>query len=127
MNAESRAAPVPEIATLLSAIDRLEETIDAETTAFETHTPFDIEETNRRKSRCLLELSRAVRVLPPGEDAALAERVAGLKQKLERNSYVLSVQLAAAQEVASILDRAMREAESDGTYSAVTGQGEKRR
>lgn len=127
MNVETRAAPVPAVATLLSAIDRLEEAIDAETSAFETRTPFDIEEINRRKSRCLLELSRAARALPPGEDAELAERLAGLKQKLERNSYVLSVQLAAAQEVASILDRAMREAESDGTYSAAVGGGETRR
>ncbi|WP_454916052.1 hypothetical protein [Xanthobacter sediminis] len=127
MNAESRAAMVPAVATLLSAIERLEDTIDAETSAFETRTPFDIEEINRRKSRCLLELSRAVRALPPGGDPELAERVAGLRQKLERNSYVLSVQLAAAQEVGAILDRAMRESESDGTYSAVIGGGEKRR
>ncbi|WP_234053991.1 MULTISPECIES: hypothetical protein [unclassified Xanthobacter] len=127
MSAEIRSAVNPSVATLLSAIDHLEEALDAETTAFETRTPLDIVESNRRKSRCLLELSRAARALPPVADPELLARVAGLKKKLERNSYVLSVQLAAAQEVASILDRAMRDAESDGTYSATIGHGERRR
>ncbi|MDQ0506691.1 hypothetical protein [Xanthobacter agilis] len=121
----SGAVVTPAVATLLSAIDHLEEALDAETTAFETRTPFDIEEINRRKSRCLLELSRAARALPQIADADLVARVGVLKAKLERNSYVLSVQLAAAQEVAAILDRAMRESESDGTYSAMAGRGEK--
>lgn len=126
MSVLSRDAVSPAVATLLSAIDHLEETLDEEISAFEAHAPFDMAEINRRKSRCLLELSRAVRALPPGGDPDLAERVAGLKKKLERNSYLLSVQLSAAQEVAAILDRAMREAESDGTYSAALGYGEKR-
>lgn len=127
MNAMSRAALGPVVATLLSAIEHLEETLDAETMAFETRTPFDMEEINLRKSRCLLELSRASRAMPQVvDDEDLRRRVAGLKEKLERNSYVLAVQLAAAQEVAAILDRAMREAEWDGTYSASIGRGEGR-
>lgn len=127
MSTAPRGAVGPAIATLLSAIEHLEETIDAENAAFEAREPFDLDEINRRKSRCLLELSRAARAVPAGGDATLAARVAGLKSKLERNCYILSVQLAAAQEVASILDQAMREAESDGTYSASFGRGERAR
>lgn len=127
MSEEAGATLNPVLATLVSAIDHLEDALDTETTAFETREPLDIVESNRRKSRCLLELSRAARELPAVVDRELVERVAGLKKKLERNSYVLSVQLAAAQEVAAILDRAMRDAESDGTYSANAGYGERRR
>ncbi|MFG1480377.1 hypothetical protein V5F53_17235 [Xanthobacter sp. V4C-4] len=127
MSAPAGGAVVPAVATLLSAIEHLEDTIDAENSAFEAGVPFDIDEINRRKSRCLLELSRAARAMPPGSDPELAARVAGLKAKLERNCYILSVQLAAAQEVASILDEAMREAESDGTYSAAMGRSERSR
>lgn len=107
----------PAIAALLSALDRLEETIDAESAALEVRAPLDFDEINRRKSRSLLELSRAARALPIAQDAALAGRMVALKDKLSRNQYLISVELAAAQEVGAILDKALREAESDGTYS----------
>lgn len=109
-------------ATLVSALERLEETLDMETSAFAERRPLDLPEINRRKNRGLLELSRAARQLPPeaglGADTALAARLTRLRGKLAENQHVLAVHLAAAQEVGAILDRALRDAESDGTYSA---------
>lgn len=107
----------PAVATLISALDRLEETIDLENAAFEARGPLDLAEINRRKSRALLELSRAARGLPERLDAATAHRLARLKVKLDRNQYVIALRIAAAREVGAILDRALAEAESDGTYS----------
>jgi flagellar biosynthesis/type III secretory pathway chaperone len=118
------AAQTPALATLLSSLDRLEETIDQESAAFEMRAPLDIQEINRRKSRSLLELSRAARAVQERPDAALQARLDRLKDKLSHNQHVLSVHLAAAQEVGALLDRALRDAESDGTYSSTfSGEG----
>ncbi|MGR7994620.1 MULTISPECIES: hypothetical protein [unclassified Xanthobacter] len=119
-----RSASTPVRTTLISALDRLEEVLDVENGALAGGGDLDIEEINRRKTRSLLELSRAARALPPGEDAELAVRVGRLKDKLDENRYLVSVQLGAAQEVGAILDTALREAESDGTYSARPVRGE---
>lgn len=114
---EPHAVRPPAVATLVSALDRLEETIDIENASFEARGPIDLAEINRRKSRALLELSRAARGLPDRLDAATAARLARLKTKLDRNQYVIALRIAAAREVGAILDRALAEAESDGTYS----------
>lgn len=108
----------PAVATLISALDRLEEIIDLENAAFEDRGALDLVEINRRKSRALLELSRVMRGLPDRLDAGTAGRLARLKAKLDRNLYVIALRIAAAREVGAILDRALAEAESDGTYSA---------
>ncbi len=108
----------PAVATLISALDRLEEIIDLENAAFEARGALDLVEINRRKSRALLELSRVARGLPDRLDAATAGRLARLKAKLDRNQYVIALRITAAREVGAILDRALAEAESDGTYSA---------
>lgn len=108
----------PAVATLISALDRLEEIIDLENAAFEARGALDLVEINRRKSRALLELSRVMRGLPERLDAGTAARLARLKAKLDRNLYVIALRIAAAREVGAILDRALAEADSDGTYSA---------
>jgi hypothetical protein len=112
----------PAVATLISALDRLEDIIDVENAAFEERGGLDLVEINRRKSRALLELSRVARGLPDRLDAATAGRLARLKAKLDRNLYVIALRIAAAREVGAILDRALAEAESDGTYSAQSAQ-----
>lgn len=121
------ATTEPAVTTLLSALARLEETVDAETAALEARSDIDLQEINRLKSRSLLELTRAARSMPQTRDNALSERVATLKDKLARNQRRISVHLEAVQEVTSILDRVMRDAESDGTYSAHFVSGEVRR
>lgn len=116
MPAAPSAGTVPG-ALLLGLLERLEDAIDQETEALSRRLPLDFEEMNRRKSRSLLELSRAARALPAALDGATLERLALLRGKLLRNQEVLGLHLAAAQEVASILGTALRDAESDGTYS----------
>jgi len=116
----------PAVLTLLSALTRLEETIEAETAALEVRSVVDLQEINRLKSRSLLELTRAVRSVSQTVDPALSARVVQLKEKLARNQHRIAVHLSAVQEVTAIFDRVMREGESDGTYSAFGMAGEAR-
>jgi hypothetical protein len=55
--------------------------------------------------------------MQPGGDAQVAKEIQKLRQRLERNRAVLEMHLEAAREVAAIIMKAIREAESDGTYS----------
>ncbi|MBS9479291.1 hypothetical protein KIP89_19460 [Ancylobacter sp. VKM B-3255] len=98
-------------------LDRLEDAVEQENEALHLRLPIDLEEITRRKSRSLLELSRAARALPAALDGTTLERLAQLRGKLLRNQELLGLHLSAAQEVASILGTALRDAESDGTYS----------
>ncbi|QTL04301.1 hypothetical protein J5J86_02840 [Aquabacter sp. L1I39] len=116
----------PALATLVSALERLEELVDQETEALRLRAPLDLADINRRKSRSLLELSRAARGVDVRQGDLLQERLDRLRGKLVDNQGVLSLHLAAAQEVGAILDQALRDAESDGTYStyhAAEGRG----
>jgi hypothetical protein len=49
--------------------------------------------------------------------------VAALNAALEHNARVLSVQLKAAKAVAEIVAQAVRDGQSDGTYSAMSWRG----
>jgi flagellar biosynthesis/type III secretory pathway chaperone len=116
------AAPAP-IAALKSALMRLEETIDQETSALESLQTGEIHEFNRRKSRSLLELSRLVRTLPENRESDMRDLLKRLRSKLVRNHTLLNVHLTAAREIADLMAGALAEAESDGTY----GMSSKRR
>ncbi len=104
---------------LMKSLDRLEETLDLETSALLARDLSNLDEFNRRKSQSLLEISRLVRTV---ESAALDERATRrleeLKTKLERNQEILQRHMRAVQEVANIVSCAIQSAESDGTYSA---------
>lgn len=104
---------------LAKSLERLEETIEAETAALLAHVPIDHQEFNRRKSQSLLELTRLVRHMqgePMKQD--LVERLQSLKARLDQNHAVLEMNLLAVQEVAAIISEAIQSSESDGTYSA---------
>jgi hypothetical protein len=113
---ETRLPPPAAVAGFLAALDRLEETVDLETTALENHQPADIGDLHNRKSRSLLELTRLGRTLPPGAEPALRGRLDALRRKLGRNQTVLKLNLDAVREIADLLLGALGEAESDGTY-----------
>jgi len=114
------AAPAP----LDRVIERLEEVVDQETAALRTRTAIDLKDFNNRKSQGLLELNRALRGLDgPPKDKAILTRLAGLRAKLDVNRAVLETHLAAVREVATVLADAIRDAESDGTYSPSIGAG----
>ncbi len=120
--AQAGGSPVA-TSMLHGLLDRLEEALDEETTGLEHRTALDFTEISRRKSRSLLELSRATRALPQAMDGRLVERLARLRGKLLRNQELLGIHLAAAQEVAGILGSAIRYADSDGTYSSSHASG----
>jgi hypothetical protein len=105
-------------ALLDTAIKRLTEVVDEETRALRDRKPIDLNLFNSRKSQGLLELDRALRLLEgadPGEAMKTALRL--LRLNLETNRQVLNTHLEAVREVAAIIADAIRNVESDGTYS----------
>ena len=104
---------------LMKSLDRLEETLDQETAALMARDLSNLEEFNRRKSQCLLEISRMVRTLDiHALDQKATKRLQNLQAKIETNQDMLQQHMQAVQEVASIISNAIQKAESDSTYSA---------
>lgn len=106
-------------ANIAAILGRIEEAVDEETAQIRTDLKFDLKASTARKSRCLYELSRAVKGI--SEADFLAEHSDGLKRlrgKLARNEAVLKAHLSAVGEVASLLQNTIQQAEADGTYSA---------
>jgi hypothetical protein len=123
--AASGAMPA-EVCGLLAAIRRIEGIVDEETIALESGKKVDFDDFSIRKSRSMLELIRLTRTrIQPGGEAQIAEDGQRLRRKLERNRVVLEMHHAAVREVATIIARAIEDAESDGTYSARVSQENK--
>ena len=69
----------------------------------------------------MLEFVRLMRArMHLGGEVEITEEVQRLRQKLERNRAVLEMHYDAVREVASIIVKAVRDAESDGTYSGLS-------
>lgn len=111
----------PQMAAALSdSIARLEEVVDEETAALASRRALDLVEFNKRKSMSLLELTRISRALTGKMlGAELGGRLNRVSDKLQRNQELLRNHLLAAQEVARLISDALRQQESDGTYSSV--------
>jgi hypothetical protein len=108
------------IGSALSLIERLRETLAAESAEVARRGRVDYEAYNWRKAQALLELSRFTPVLGLAPShPRLRTAVAGLNAALEKNARILSVQLKAAKAVADLVARAVRDGQSDGTYSAM--------
>lgn len=104
---------------LTQCLDRLEETIEAETAALLARDLIAMDEFNRRKSQSLLEITRIMRTVKDGAiDPAAVKRVEGLREKLAVNHSILERYMRAVQEISSIVSGAIQNANSDGTYSA---------
>jgi hypothetical protein len=109
-----------------NAIERLEEAVEQETAALRTRAGVDLREFNDRKSQGLLELTRAMRHIDgTAPEPALLKRLTGLRAKLEVNSAALKLHLDAVREISAAMTDAMRDAESDGTYSQTIRLGSK--
>jgi hypothetical protein len=107
------------MAMILPAVDRLRRTLEEENEDIARRGRVDFHAYNLRKSQGLLELKRlapAIAGNPIGP--ILQEALVDLHAKLEVNRRMLRTQLKAAQAVADIIARAIRESQSDGTYSA---------
>jgi hypothetical protein len=97
---------------------RLEEIVEQETEALRSRGAVDLNDFNNRKSQALLELTRMMRSMPGGETSPqTAERVGSLKAKLALNQQALKMHLEAVREISTTLSDAIRNAESDGTYT----------
>ena len=104
---------------LMKSLDRLEEALDMETAALMARDLSNLDEFNRRKSQCLLEISRIVRTAEVHTlDHKGTNRLHQIKVKIEANQEILRRHMQAVQEVASIISNAIQHAESDSTYSA---------
>lgn len=106
-------------AAISTLLDRLEDAIDAEMLALGDLQTGGFDIFCRQKSRILLELSRLVRVAGVEPlNPILASRLDIVRAKLERDQSLLGIHLTAAKEIAEIIANSLREADSDGTYSA---------
>ncbi|MEZ0169671.1 flagellar protein FlgN [Microvirga sp. TS319] len=109
---------------LTKSLDRLEETLDLETTALLSRDLNNLDEFNRRKSQSLLEISRMARsVEATSMDDLSVKRLERLKMKLEKNQEILERHMRAMQEISAVISGAIQAAESDSTYSADVMRG----
>lgn len=115
---QNRQPTSPELTK--AALARLEKVLDEENAALARFDASNIAEFSRVKTQSLLELQRPAG-LHPARDPDLQARLQALQQKLELNRWLLHLHLQAAKEVSSVIMSALRDAESDGTYSRYTG------
>ncbi|MBB4428086.1 hypothetical protein GGD66_006672 [Bradyrhizobium sp. CIR48] len=117
------AARSDEVRGLLAAIRRLESIVEEETVALTTRQKIDFDDFSARKSRSMLEFVRLMRArMHLGGDVEVTEEIRRLREKLERNRSILEMHYDAVREVAGIIVKAIKEAESDGTYTGRAAQ-----
>ena len=107
-----------EIGGLLAAIRRLANIVEEETAALATGQKVDFDDFSMRKSRSMLEFVRLMRArMHLGSETEITEEIQRLREKLERNRSLLEMHYDAVREVAAIIVKAIKDAESDGTYT----------
>jgi len=116
---DNGAGEARSLAMILPVVGRLRMAVGAENRDLTQRRVVDYRTHSARKSQGLLELNRLRLALAtarthPAARAALAD----LSAELDINRRLLHVQLGAAQTVSGILARAIREGQSDGTYSS---------
>jgi hypothetical protein len=110
--------------TAIVAVDKLTEIVMEETRALRERGDADLEKFTHQKNFGLLEVTRAMRAIPPaGADASLVARLKFLRDRLDENRKVLALHLKAAEEIANLVSGSLEEAASDGTYTAVVHRG----
>src|SRR5262245_47008968 len=105
-------------------IEHLSGLLEEETAQLRGGAAIDLKAANDRKSQALLQLTRASRQLDQSAlgDPVVRARLAALRQTLASNQAVLKLHLEAVREVSDIVCAAIRQAESDGTYSRAIRQ-----
>ena len=100
-------------------VELLERVVREETEGLARNAISDLREYNIRKSQGLYSLSRALgNPQSRSLDAATLQKLQELRGTLDANQRALARHLQAVREVAAIISKAIREAESDGTYEA---------
>jgi hypothetical protein len=100
-----------------AAVGRMESVVDQETALLRENRAVELTEFNHRKQQGLLEINRILRHFGP-HDMQLVDRglIRRLVLKLEANRQILAHHIRAMDEIASLVSRAMQDADSDGTY-----------
>ncbi|MCP3372007.1 flagellar biosynthesis protein FlgN [Bradyrhizobium cajani] len=112
------AARSDEVRGLLATIRRLESIVEEETVALSTGKKIDFDDFSARKSRSMLEFVRLMRArMHLGSEVEITAEIQRLREKLERNRSILEMHYDAVREVATIIVKAIKEVESDGTYT----------
>ena len=107
------------LALVIPVVERVRSTIEAENQELARDRVIDYQAHSQRKSQGLLELNRLLGALSHVHDHPDARAaLAALSTELDVNRGLLEIQLRAARTVSSIVARAVREGQSDGTYSA---------
>ncbi len=102
---------------ILRATARLNEIIERERDTLKASPSARLDHFNDAKSRCLLEITRAVRNIDTSTpDPHLQSELRLLREKLNENRNLLAKHLEAARKVSGIVMQALRDDESDGTY-----------
>ncbi len=108
------------LAMALPVVERLRQTAASETEDIARGRPVPYEAYSARKNQGLLELNRLLPALSGATPSgALREALVDLTATLEANRRALGVQLKASAAVAEIIARAIRDGQSDGTYTAL--------
>ena len=106
-----------------AVMDRLDVAIAGETRALARHDHRDLVEVARQKRQGLLELERIMRALKGAiPSAGITARLVRFRDALGVNQAALRIELDAAEAVAGLITKAMRDLESDGTYSRSHGR-----
>jgi len=106
------------LAALLPILDRLRAVVEQENQELRRGAVVDYQGHSQRKNQVLLELTRMkVSLASARVNPKVAGSLTDLSAKLDLNSRLLGAQLKAARTIASIVARAIREGQSDGTYS----------
>jgi hypothetical protein len=104
---------------LLPVLERLRAILEQENQELGRGATIDYQGHSQRKNQILLELTRMKASLASARvNPTLAGALSDLANKLDINRRLLGAQLKAARTIASIVARAIREGQSDGTYSA---------
>jgi hypothetical protein len=111
-SATSEAAPI------LALVRRLTNILEQEAEQLERNELGNLSQFIDQKSRSLFDLSRALAMHPNTSGIeGLDDELIKLRRAFEGNRSMLGVHLAAVHEVTEVIAAAMRQAESDGTYS----------
>lgn len=106
--------------TIVMTIERVKSVIDEDTQFLKSGDLTDVAKYSERKNRSLIELNRALKMMP--QDQSASERLEiylkPLRVKLAENADLLSARLNAIREVSDLIAQAIKDAQSDGTYGA---------
>jgi len=112
---EANGNPTAAVAGLL---DRLQAVLAEETAELRGMSPARLAVYTMRKNQLMLELLRARRSCRDADIRHMhAGRLESLKAALDANRGLLETHLAATREISGLIVTAIREADSDGTYS----------